>query len=104
MKTVAISIAVLALASTAALAADAKGGQAAYDKSCKGCHGAAGVANPAIEKMFPTIADLTSARVQGQSDADLKKVITDGKGKMKPVKTLTADPDDVVAFIRTLKK
>jgi mono/diheme cytochrome c family protein len=44
MKTAAISIAVLALASTAAFAADAKVGQAAYEKSCKGCHGPAGVA------------------------------------------------------------
>ena len=104
MKTVSVSIAVLALVATAAFGADAKAGQAGYEKSCRGCHGAAGAANPAITKMFPTIPDLTSARVQGQSDADLKKVITEGKGKMKPVKTLTADPDDVVAFIRTLKK
>jgi cytochrome c553 len=104
MKTVAISIAVLTLASIAAFGADAKAGQAAFEKSCKGCHGAAGVASPAITKMFPTIPDLASAQVQAESDADLKKVITDGKGKMKPVKTLTADPDDVVAFLRTLKK
>jgi mono/diheme cytochrome c family protein len=104
MKTISLSIAVLALASAAAFGADAKAGQAAYEKSCRGCHGAAGAASPAISKMFPTIPELSSDKVQGESDADLKKVITDGKGKMKPVKTLTAAPDDVVAFVRTLKK
>ena len=49
--------------------------------------------------------DLGSIEVQSQSDAELKAVITDGKGKMKPVKTVTgADVDNVVAFMRTLKK
>jgi hypothetical protein len=39
------------------------------------------------------------------SDADLKKVITAGSGKMKPVAGLMpAQVDDVVAFVRTLKK
>jgi hypothetical protein len=39
------------------------------------------------------------------SDADLKTVITQGKGKMKPVQGLSdADVGNVIAFIRTLKK
>ena len=54
--------------------------------------------------MFPTIPELSSAKVQGESDADLKTVITTGKGKMKAVTTLTASPDDVIAYVRTLKK
>ena len=103
MKIIAVSAAVLSL-SGAAFAADAEAGHAAFDKSCKGCHGAAGVPNPAIAKMFPTIPDLTSAKLQADSDADMKKAITDGKGAMKPVKNLAGSPDDVVAFIRTLKK
>ena len=49
--------------------------------------------------------DLGSNEVQSQSDAELKAVITGGKGKMKPIKTVTgADVDNVVAFMRTLKK
>lgn len=85
--------------------ADAKAGQAAYEKSCKGCHGATGVANPAIAKMMAVeIPELGGAAVQGHSDADLAKVITEGKGKMKPIKTLAGPPADVVAYIRTLKK
>ena len=105
MKTIAaVSILFLSL-SGAALAADAKAGGAAYDKSCKGCHGATGSPNAAIAKMFSvTMEDLGSAGVQGMSDADIAKTIGDGKGKMKPVKNLGASPADVVAFVRTLKK
>jgi mono/diheme cytochrome c family protein len=90
--------------SFSALAADAKAGAAAFDKSCKGCHGAAGTGNPAMAKAFPNLPDLTSAAVQGETDDTLAKVIKEGKGKMPASKTLTTSPDDVVAFIRTLKK
>jgi mono/diheme cytochrome c family protein len=95
-----------ALHSGAALAADAKAGQATYDKSCKGCHGADGTANPAIAKaMKVEMKDLKSADVQSKSDADLRKVITDGQGKMHPVASVTgANVDDVVAYVRSLKK
>ena len=38
------------------------------------------------------------------SDADMKKSITDGKGKMKPIKTVTGKSlDDVVAYVKTLR-
>ena len=104
-KTILCCLTLAAFSAGYALAGDAKAGQAAYDKSCKGCHGATGVANPAVAKMLSaTIPDLGSGEVQGLSDADIQKIISDGKGKMKPVKTLSAAPDDVVAYIRTLKK
>src|SRR5271165_234334 len=97
MKTIAaISMTFLAF-SCSLFAADAKAGQDAYLKSCKGCHGATGSPNAAVAKMLSAnIPDLGSAEVQGMSDADLSKVITEGKGKMKPIKTLSASPDDVV--------
>ena len=87
-------------------AGNAAAGKGIYDKTCKTCHGAAGVANPAIAKMMKTdIKDLGSAEIQAKSDADFKKIITEGKDKMKPVKTVAGkDIDDVVAFVRTLKK
>jgi mono/diheme cytochrome c family protein len=93
-------------AAVAALAADAKAGQASYDKSCKSCHGADGTPNPAIAKMMKVdMKDLKSPEVQGMSNDDMKKVITDGKGKMKPVKTVTgAAIDDVVAYVHSLKR
>jgi predicted CXXCH cytochrome family protein len=105
MKTVAISMMLAALAAGAAFA-DAKAGQAVYDKSCKSCHGADGTPNPAIVKMMKVdIHDLKSAEVQAHSDAELKKVVTDGQGKMKPIASVTgASLDDVVAYVRSLKK
>jgi mono/diheme cytochrome c family protein len=85
--------------------ADAKAGGAAFEKSCKGCHGAAGAPNAAVAKMLnATIPDLSSAEVQGLSDAELVKVVTEGKGRMKPVKSLSAPAEDVIAYVRTLKK
>ena len=48
---------------------------------------------------------LGSKKVQARSDADLKKAITDGKGKMKPLAAVTGGAvDDVVAYVRTMKK
>jgi mono/diheme cytochrome c family protein len=95
-----------AVAVTAAWAADAKAGQAIYDKSCKTCHGADGTPNPAIAKMMKVeMKDLKSPEVQSMSDADLKKVVTEGKGMMKPVTTVTGDSaNDVIAYVRSLKK
>ena len=95
-----------AAAATAGWAADAKAGQAIYDKSCKTCHGADGTPNPAIAKMMQVeMKDLKSPEVQSMSDADLKKIVTEGKGKMKPVTTVTGDSaNDVVAYVRSLKK
>jgi mono/diheme cytochrome c family protein len=87
-------------------AADAKAGQAVFEKSCKGCHGADGTPNAGVAKMLKAdIPDLKSAAVQALGEPDLKKIISDGKGKMKPVKSVAgSDADNVVAYIRTLKK
>jgi mono/diheme cytochrome c family protein len=87
------------------LAADAQS-QAAYLKGCKACHGPDGQGNPAIAKMLNvTLPNLASKEIQARSDADIKKIILEGKGKMKPVKTLSpGDVDAAIAFIRTLAK
>jgi len=94
------------MCATGASAADAKAGQEVFAKSCKSCHGADGTPNPAIVKMMKVdMKNLGSAEVQAQSDADITKIITEGKGKMKPVKTVSgAAVDNVVAYVRTLKK
>ena len=87
-------------------AGDSAAGKAVFEKSCKACHGATGEGNPNLAKMMKVeFKDLGSAEVQGMKDADLKAVITEGKGKMKPVKTVSAgDLDNVIAYVRTLKK
>jgi mono/diheme cytochrome c family protein len=92
------------LAATSIQAANVAAGKAAYNKSCKGCHGADGMANPAVAKMMKVeIKDLKSPDVQGMSDADLEKVITEGKGKMKPVSSAASSAADIAAYIHTMK-
>lgn len=101
-----IALTLTALMAGAGYGADAGAGQAVYNKSCKSCHGADGTANPAIAKMMKVdMRDLKSAEVQSMSDADLKKIVTNGQGKMRPVGSVTgAALDNVVAYVRSLKK
>jgi cytochrome c5 len=84
----------------------APAGKEIYDKSCKTCHGAEGQGNPAIAKaMKVELKPLGSNEVQAKSDEDLKKVVTKGSGKMKPIAALSAKQvDEVVAHVRSLKK
>ena len=81
-------------------------GKEVYDKACKACHGAQGQGNPGMAKMLKVeMHPLGSKEVQAQSDAELKKIITEGKGKMKPVSSVSGKQvDDVIAFVRTLKQ
>jgi mono/diheme cytochrome c family protein len=89
-----------------ASAAVAKDGEPIFAAKCKTCHGADGAGNPAIAKMMSvTMKPLGSAEVQAKPDAELKTIITAGTGKMKPVSGLApADADNIVAYLRTLKK
>lgn len=88
------------------MAAAATDGKAVFEKSCKTCHGPTGDGNPAIAKaMKVELKPLSSAHVQAKSDAELKETITKGVGKMKLVAGLsTKQVDDVIAYVRTLKK
>lgn len=86
--------------------AGAPEGKALFAAKCAPCHGANGEGKPAIAKMYNvTIHAFSSNEVQSNSDADLKKIITTGKGKMKPIAGLSdSQAGDIIAFIRTLKK
>ena len=88
------------------MAADAGAGKAAYDRACKSCHGSDGTGNPKIAAaMKVDIRDLGSHEVQSVSDEQLKAIVTEGKGKMKPIRTVSgADVNNVVAYVRSLKK
>ena len=95
----------LAISMVPAIAGPSEGKEV-YDKSCKPCHGANGQGNPGMAKMLKVeMKPLGSKEVQAKSDADLKKVITQGSGKMKPVASVAGKQvDDVIAFVRTLKQ
>src|SRR5271169_5018057 len=98
MRITATIVTLLAATAMVCFAADVTAGHSAFDKSCKSCHGADGTPNPAIAKMMKVdMKDLKSPDVQSMSNDDIKAVVTNGKGKMKPVKTVTGGGvDDVV--------
>lgn len=106
LRTILTAAALTTICCAALFAADAKAGKEVFDKSCKACHGADGTPNAGVAKMMKVdIQDLKSPAVQDLSDADLKKIITAGKGKMKPASSVTGPSiDNVIAYVRTLKK
>jgi cytochrome c2 len=84
---------------------DANKGKALFER-CTTCHGASGEGKEAIGKVFGVkMPDLGSKEVQSKDDAALKKIILEGKGKMAKITTLSGqEAEDVVAYLRTLKK
>src|SRR5262245_51633132 len=102
-----ISIVGLLLCTSPSFAAgDAAAGKEIYSKKCASCHGAAGEGKESSAKTLKVnIRPLGSKEVQDKSDEDLKKSFLEGTGKMKGVTGIDAKvTDDVVAYIRTLKK
>jgi mono/diheme cytochrome c family protein len=106
MRTLFAILALTGISAAVGTAADPKAGQPLYDKACKSCHGPDGTPNATIAKMMKVdMKDLKSPEVQAMIDADIKKIILDGKGKMKPVATVKdSDAENVVAYVRSLKK
>jgi len=102
---VALAVAMVYLPA-AAHAQNAAAGKEVYTKKCQTCHGADGNGNPGMAKALKVeFKPLGSEEIQKKSDAEIKKIITDGSGKMKPVAGVTgADLDAVVAHVRTMKK
>jgi len=87
-------------------AGDAAAGKTVFDSKCKTCHGTEGQGNPGLAKALKVeFRHLGSKEVQARSDADIKKLITEGSGKMRAVSGLSdKQVDDVIAFLRTLKE
>jgi cytochrome c len=83
---------------------DATKGKELYSR-CAVCHGDLGEGKEAVAKAFGvSMPPLGSKQVQSLDDAALKKVILEGKDKMRPVKMSDQEAADVIAFLRTLKK
>jgi mono/diheme cytochrome c family protein len=82
-------------------------GSVYFGLNCMQCHGATGVGNGIVGAFFnPKPFDLTSAQVQGLSDQDIFRVITEGFGVMPSIREnlLPSDRWDVVNYVRSLKK
>lgn len=74
-----------------------------YRVNCASCHGADGGGTPAGKKLGAR--DLRSGDVQGMSDAQLRNIIANGKGKMQGFgKRLGGDQiDQLVARVRQMR-
>lgn len=91
--------------SQSALAADASGGKALFEKSCAGCHGADGKGN---DKMATILGDkglnIVGKDTTKKSDEQLLKVIAEGEGKMPASKLTKAEQKQALDYARTLAK
>ena len=78
-------------------------GAAVYKAKCASCPGADGTGNTPVGKSLK-VRDLSLKEVQSLSDAELTKVIADGKGKMPGyAKKLSAEQiKALVGFIREM--
>ncbi len=96
-----LAVMALVLAMPAMAASD---GAALYKTSCVSCHGANGSGETPAGKAMK-IRDLRSPVVQKQTDLEMTKLISGGKGKMPAYgkKMSTPDISALIAHIRTLK-
>jgi len=80
-------------------------GKAAFQERCAVCHGADASGHTPIAQALGTIPDYRSNTVQSLTDAQIRAVITGGKGKMPPVKGVSeTEITNLIAFIRSLAK
>ena len=72
-----------------------------WNTTCASCHGPNGV--PTSLGRQVGALDLTAAAVQAKSDAELRAVILDGRGRMLPYRGrfTEAQVDDLVRHLRT---
>lgn len=80
-------------------------GPALFKTKCAACHGVDGTGQTAVGKNLK-IRDFHAAEVQSATDAQLTKIIEEGKGKMPALKgKLTNDElASLVKHIRSFKK
>ena len=82
----------------------AEDGAATYKAKCAMCHGPTGTPSAGMAKMMG-IKAVSDPDIQKLTVAQISAVIKDGKGKMKPVGSVSgAAADNVVAYVRSLKK
>ncbi len=99
-----MTLILVAAAPAFAATGEVAAGKAIYAKHCAMCHGPNGEGKESIAKMYKVkMAALGSKEVQAKKDAELRKDIADGVGKMKPVKGLSEkELTDLIAYVRSL--
>ncbi|HUK30223.1 MAG TPA: cytochrome c [Candidatus Acidoferrum sp.] len=82
---------------------NAAAGKDVFGKKCAVCHGKDGMGSDPMSKVLGVkIPPFSSPDVQKLTDAEMTKVIKEGKGKMKPVADVSAtDIANVIAYTRT---
>jgi len=100
-----LSLVLIVVALTGSVPMFAADGAALYKSKCAMCHGPDGTGNTPMGKTLK-VKSLASPEVQKQTDAELEKIISGGKGKMPAFAgKLSADElKAVVQFIRGFKK
>ena len=94
-------ILVVGLVSATSFAADP--GADLFKSKCQMCHGPNGDASGAMAKNLK-LKPLSDAEMQKLAEADIVTIITKGKGKMKPVASLTPDQaKEVAKYVKSLK-
>jgi mono/diheme cytochrome c family protein len=94
MKHIAMILVFISIPAASIFGADSAAGKTVFDAKCKMCHGAAGVGG---------VMDKTP--IAGTEAATVKAAVSNGKGKMKPLPTVTGgDLENVAAYVASLKK
>lgn len=93
------------LASTA-IAGEADGGKALYEKSCAGCHGADGKGNEKMAKLpgFEKGLNIVGAETKKKTEAELLKLVAEGAGKMPASKLTKEEQKQALTYARALAK
>jgi mono/diheme cytochrome c family protein len=100
-----LMILVVALVSVRAFAAPQdQSAKSTFDAKCASCHGKNGAGTPVGKSL--QAPHLGSPQVESQSEAQLRQIISEGKGNMPPFKGSLSDAqiDSLVAYIRTFSK
>lgn len=82
-------------------------GREIYRRECKSCHGLAGLGDgPKAAELDSKVPDITSAKVQEQTDGALFWKITEGRGDMPTTRTALSEEErwTVVHYLRSLAK
>ena len=84
----------------------AEAGKGVYASRCQGCHGPDGKGNQTMAKALQAdIPDLTSKEIAKKPDAEIREILTKGKGKM-PATTGLSEKElkELVGYVKGIAK